>query len=167
MDEGGSDLPEDTSEAGLVASGARLEGEMASDARGGFAQGPAGGTEEGASSLCRLEDDLEDEEKLGITDAGDEEWTEVLDVIREHSAVTIFNHTDSTWYVSSKHPHFVRPLHGKHRHPLRHSQLRQTWTQNSTIASEGQPMRHGESEVTFSGFQQQADHDAELFKEDE
>merc|ERR1719310_1169659 len=41
---------------------------------------------------------------------------EVLDVIQEHSAVTIFNHTDSTWYVSSRHPSFVRPLHGKHRH---------------------------------------------------
>merc|ERR1712139_392586 len=49
-------------------------------------------------------------------------------------AVTIFNHTDSTWYVSSKHPHFVRPLHGKRRHPLRQSQVRQTWTQSPASA---------------------------------
>jgi hypothetical protein len=46
-------------------------------------------------------------------------------VIREHSAVTISNHTDSTWYVSSKHPQFVRPLHGKRRHPLRNTHHRQ------------------------------------------
>ncbi|CAK0857551.1 unnamed protein product, partial [Prorocentrum cordatum] len=70
------------------------------------------------SSSPRRADELDNEEDLGIIDAGDEEWLEVFDVIREHSAVTIFNNTDSTWYVSSKHPNFVRPLHGKRRHSL-------------------------------------------------
>jgi hypothetical protein len=43
--------------------------------------------------------------------------------------------------VSSKHPHFVRPLHGKHRHPPRQSHLRQTWTQNAGAIHEGCPSR--------------------------
>merc|ERR1712217_917068 len=92
---------------------------------------PLAGSEEDGSSSHRLEDDVDDEEKLGIIDAGDEEWLEVHDVIREHSAVTIFNHTDSTWYVSSKNPHFVRPLHGKRRHPLRNTQHRQVMRSES------------------------------------
>jgi len=179
MDNGGSDLPEDSCEAGLGTCTGRLEGESASETRGGLAQGPAGGAavtqpaysphfaDEADSSLCPLvEDDLEDEEKLGITDAGDEEWTEVLDVIREHSAVTIFNHTDSTWYVSSKHPHFVRPLHGKRRHPLRQSPLRQTWAQHGAITSEGQPAFHRESGITCVGAQPHAEQDPSVFKDE-
>jgi len=169
MDDCCSDLPEDPTP---TRSEDKSLCESASETRGSFAQGPAGAAtvtqpgysphfaEDADSSLCPLlEDDLEDEEKLGITDAGDEEWTEVLDVIREHSAVTIFNHTDSTWYVSSKHPHFVRPLHGKRRHPLRQSPLRQTWAQHGALTSEGQPVFQGESGITFGGAQPRAEQD--------
>lgn len=58
----------------------------------------------------------DDESDLGILDDGDEEWYEAFEAIREHSAMTIFNHRDGTWYVSKDHPEFVRPLHGGHRH---------------------------------------------------
>lgn len=179
MDDCCSDLPEESCEAASSACTGRLEGESASETRGSFVQGPAGGAtvtqpsysphfaEDADSSLCPLlEDDLEDEEKLGITDAGDEEWTEVLDVIREHSAVTIFNHTDSTWYVSSKHPHFVRPLHGKRRHPLRQSPLRQTWAQEGALTSEGQPVFQRESGITFGAAQPRSEQDRVAFKDE-
>jgi hypothetical protein len=111
IDDSRHEQSEDRPEPFFVAGNGKLEAEP--------------GAEEDDSTVRRLEDDLDDEEKLGIIDAGDEEWLEVHDVIREHSAVTIFNHTDSTWYVSSKHPNFARPLHGKRRNPARNTQNRQ------------------------------------------
>lgn len=92
--------------------------------------------------------DDEDEAKLGIIDAGDDEWLEVHDVIKEHSAVTIFNHTDSTWYVSSKHPHFVRPLHGKHRHKHR-QQLLNAWPLQPWLENAANAARHGFAGTQF------------------
>jgi hypothetical protein len=146
LDDGRGDLPEDTLEASFGACTSRTEAEQGSELRVRSAHMP----EEGEGNVSRLEDDLEDEEKLGIIDAGDEEWLEVCDVIREHSAVTIFNHTDSTWYVSSKNPHFVRPLHGKRRHPLRQPNTRQMWTENP---EEG-PSHQEISEMAFGIMQQ-------------
>lgn len=111
------DQTEDRPDQFFVTSNGKLEGDS--------------GAEEDDGTVRRVEDDLDEEEKLGIIDAGDEEWLEVHDVIREHSAVTIFNHTDSTWYVSSKHPNFIRPLHGKRRNPLKNSQQRQVFRSES------------------------------------
>jgi len=171
-----SDVPEDSVEPGLSAFVGKLEGEYNSESRGRFIPSAIVPAEEGEGTVSRLDDDLDDEEGLGIVDAGDEEWTEVMDVIKEHSAVTIFNHTDSTWYVSSKHPHFVRPLHGKRRHPLRHSHLMgadaQTWTQNaerlsplSDASSRSSARQEEASETAFGGMHPQADLDSSVFKE--
>lgn len=114
-------MADEYTEHGLTVGGCKLDGEFVCESRGGIIP------EDGDGSVRRVDEEVEDEETLGIIDAGDEEWLEVHDVIREHSAVTIFNHTDSTWYVSREHPNFVRPLHGKRRHPLKHGQQRLTW----------------------------------------